>query len=853
MDAVQDTAEKVGGFQKIVGGIVDGLATGGKVALAGTGAAVAVDAVGTAVNSIFSQFLGNFDMMGELIKGFNEKLDTTLEGINETKEKVLAAIGVLGDVTELINLIINIGTKKNQVMLGTSTIREINGPLAFLANTFKGEFHSKEMVQSLKDIIGMKSDMTEFVKFMNEDDTFAQFRYGLMSLGNVLSFFDLTSLANAESITDEQIIAAVDVIEKLLGNDKLIGLARDLTPEKFGTTPQKLSDGTEMLILFASGISRLANSIGEFPNEAKQNLIDFFTAVSDIAFASSDGNNNTMLLSEQMISLGGAIGSFSTSIKDINSDNIKKANEALVAVANLAQMLDSVGVGILQKIFAGGTSLQEFAAQLSTLGSDLATFMNYMSPINDEQTAVKEWSFNNVASAMYGLNQLVIAASRLDSANVKALQDLLKDGGSIGSDILTFLTGISGATAEIDLKGSNDPFKIKYSDLDMKNLTGLLDNFKKICDALGSLGGVNLDSIIKALAGYDWAFGGSDKKGIYALIEQTNKAFVSITTIMRHTLKSGDNAIDSSLVNEYSKMVGNFLSALGSAYTYIASDKVFKQSESGWVIVSVENMMTQMVEAFKILNDNSDKLFDMIDTLSSKADEEKIMKANSALEVLKNLGIALSLFGGQTFSDGGTGFMTNYVSDGLNDLQLLSTDTSLLADALNGIFTNLETFIANEQNIASLKSSGKTMATYLFEGMQEAFNTDSSLKLHITPVIDGYSFNNMSPQMTMPNSMMNFSFGDGFADAARLALSNPYSQVVDTPYAGTLSSIDGRLATMESHFNRDVSSVSDALASAKVVIDPALMSRALGPYIDAYLAEVGQIWLNHASTDVVQA
>lgn len=854
MDAIQNTSKKVGAVQTLIGGVVDGLATGGKIALGGTGAAVAVDAVGTAVNSIFSQFLGNFDMMGELIKGFNEKLDMTLEGINETKKKVLAAIDVLGNVSDLINLIIDIGTKKNRVMLGTNTIREINGPLAFLANTFKGEFHAKEMVQSLKDIIGMKSDMVEFVKFMNEDDTFAQFRYGLMSLGNVLSFFDLTNLAGAKSISDEQIIAAVDVIEKLLGNDKLIGLAKDLTPEKFGTTPQKLSDGTEMLILFASGISRLANSIGEFPEEAKQNLIDFFSAVSDIAFASTDGNSNTMMLSEQMISLGIAIGSFSSSIENINSDNIKKANEALIAVANLAQMLDSVGVGILQEIFTGGTSLQEFAGQLSTLGSDLANFMNYMSPINDSQTAIKEWSFNNVASAMYGLNQLVIAASRLDGANVKALQDLLKDGGSIGSNILTFLAGISGATAEIDLKGSNDPFKIKYSDLDIKNISGLLDSFQKICNAFGSLKGINLDNIIKALGGYDWIFGGSEKKGIAAVISQLNKAFISITANMRVLTKNKELGIDLELVNNYSKMVGNFLNALGSAYTYIASDKVFKQGEKGWEVVSVESMMTQMVEAFRVLNENSDALFEMIDTLAEKANDEKLDKANHALEVLKNLGIALSLFGGQTFSDGGTGFMTNYVNDGLNNLQVLSIDNSLLADALNGIFTNLESFISNEQNTESIKSSGKTMASYLFEGMQEAFNTDTSLKLHISAVIDDYSFqNNPSASNFAPSNMsMDYNVGSDIAAYAQMAMSNPYYNFEKDLYnLSYLNSIDEKLGKMEQRFDGNVSGVASALASAKVVVDPSLMSRALGPYIDAYLAEVGQIWLNHASTTQV--
>ena len=655
----------------------------------------------------------------------------------------------------------------------------------------------------------------------------------------------MTNLAGAKSISDDQIIAAVDVIEKLLGNDKLIGLAKDLTPEKFGTTPQKLSDGTEMLILFASGISRLANSIGEFPEEAKQNLIDFFSAVSDIAFASTDGNSNTMMLSEQMISLGGAIGSFSSSIENINSDNIKKANEALIAVANLAQMLDSVGVGVLQKIFTGGTSLQEFAGQLSTLGSDLANFMNYMSPINDSQTAIKEWSFNNVASAMYGLNQLVIAASRLDGANVKALQDLLKNGGSIGSDILTFLAGISGATAEIDLKGSNDPFKIKYSDLDIKNISGLLDSFKKICDALGSLGAVNLDEIVKALGGYDWVFGGSEKKGIAAVISQLNTAFMSITANMRVLTKNKEVGIDLELVNDYSKMVGNFLNALGSAYTYIASDKVFKQGEKGWEVVSVESMMTQMVEAFRVLNENSDALFEMIDVLAEKANDEKLDKANRALEVLKNLGIALSLFGGQTFSDGGTGFMTNYVNDGLNNLQVLSTDTSLLADALNGIFTNMETFITNEQNVENLKESGKTMASYLFQGMQEAFNTDTSLQLHITPIFDYPT--NMPDGISLDSS--NINFGSSVGQAANLAFS-ANEQTVPSDYSIVLTEMNSKLSELDSKLNSinsNTGAIIPAFAGARLILDTNALAVQMGPEIDRWLATAGYLYLRHNS------
>jgi tape measure domain-containing protein len=125
----------------------------------------------------------------------------------------------------------------------------------------------------------------------------------------------------------------------------------------------------EAITAATSAAKALAEMASIIPNE--NGIVSWFT-----------GDNSVANFAGQLPILGQGLSAFSTSVENLNIDNVAAATSAARALAEMASVIPNEN-GIVSW-FTGDNSVANFAGQLPILGSGLAAFSESVSTINAE-------------------------------------------------------------------------------------------------------------------------------------------------------------------------------------------------------------------------------------------------------------------------------------------------------------------------------------------------------------------------------------------------------------------------------------------------------------------------------------
>lgn len=149
------------------------------------------------------------------------------------------------------------------------------------------------------------------------------------------------------------------------------------------------------------------------------------------------------------------------------------------------------------------------------------------------------------------------------------------------------------------------------------------------------------------------------------------------------------------------------------------------------------------------------------------------------------------------------------------------------------------------------------MADWVFRGLSNKFTTDPLYELKITPVIDEQKLRAQTGQLFNPEEPVIISYSQGIADAVYNALTGHVSatnwsdQYLIQDYSERLAGMDSELMEIRDgikDLSTAVSGLSEDFNGAQVIIDDDRLVGAIGPKVDAWLAEVGRLYINHVST-----
>lgn len=154
--------------------------------------------------------------------------------------------------------------------------------------------------------------------------------------------------------------------------------------ERFGESLTKFMDS---FMPFVEQVKTIDESALEGINTMVRMVIalaaaDFMNAITNFITFGQGGGASLDMLSEQLPAFGNALSSFSDSLGNTNTDNLKKAAEAGKALAEMAAAMPKEG-GWLDKLF-GTVNMADFGDQLASFGGALKSFAMSVDGINGD-------------------------------------------------------------------------------------------------------------------------------------------------------------------------------------------------------------------------------------------------------------------------------------------------------------------------------------------------------------------------------------------------------------------------------------------------------------------------------------
>ena len=465
-----------------------------------------------------------------------------------------------------------------------------------------------------------------------------------------------------------------------------------------------------------------------------------------------------------------------------------------------------------------------FADKLPNLGEKVQEFMSYMKPKDGD---VSNWSTNYIGPALRVINDVAAAAKDLTTGNVDALASLLGEEKKIIPALSKFVTDFF---TEIKL-----PSGIKGKDAGIDDFYNFLRAFKILCEAIGSLG--NEVGTVLGVLTRDVFFGMTDKtwrnsiesNGLIALSQELIDIYKKVIEFVDDgfDLKYSDGNIKHHTVNfdsivKFFAATSDFFKSLSNmTYLYSAGELILFLNDVGQIGESVKTSLPGLFEA--------------IDMLGSYTDDSKLLVASQVMDILTGFTQLMA-----DFYKNGTGYglaVSKFI-----DYDQIDEFASLASHLVNALDKELR----NEKSEETLKNSGKTLAAYVYEGMQLAMDTDESLKLTITPVINTSKMRSDLSGFFGIENPEDFAFGTAFSGAVQRAFSTvslaDFIQQHD--YTVKLEEMSGKMDTL----NDSINGIATAFNGAKLVADTGALAVQMGPDIDRYLAEMGVLYLNHVAT-----
>ena len=778
-DAVKGITNAVSGLKALKNPLLEAkdiqgpLSKGAKTLATGAAAAGTIELVGTSISDVINQFLGNFQNIGSAVNVFAEGLGDAITKFSSYADQVNIAIDIMNIAIDICSKAKTISGYYTYVENAGDTINLLTGSLGTFAGAFKGDIHVKDSIDGIEKLIGMRDAMSEFSEF-SKGDVFSQFKYALNTLGAAISTITFDDMRKVGNLTDVEIQSAVDVLEAIVGNDDLISLAKKLKPDLFGNDPKSIYDATENLIVFATALGRLGSALSGFTSEKGDTVKIFFETVDRMHLTSSSDD-----LANRFTVLGSGLGNFAESIKNLNEDDVKTAEYALTMLAAIGERASKFGKGVLASLIGGSTDLSTFGLAIDSLGSNIGSFFDKVSPIKADGTQITR-SIDNIKSALMVVSTLSMAAKNLETTNASALNALF-------------------GTAAQDLAGNIGKFIIALSNasLNTKSLSDV--NYEAVTKALTSIYSIskaaNQISVFGDPAGKLQEFG----KGLaYLGDDGNNKGFLIILSeAIRNINDTLIETIDMNKVSKFFDVIKTLAEGLRSM-SYINSLGNLHLIEGTATI----RELTDSVEELIRKQDVFEALFSIADDFNSS----KMKKTQELFDTIKSVGEAISSFGNYIY-DGNASFI-----EGLTNL--IAVDPTVLADAVKVIS----------------------------EAIESAFDEDPTLRPKITPIID-IDKETIRKQVSDSIGLEVGSNLDWNALVSAIAGSNSKVDQDRIDSAVLHSEIELVTAAIKDLKDSQVSvgDVTNAFASMKIVTDTGALVGALTDDIDAAIGE--KIWL----------
>ena len=849
--------------------ILEGIATGGKTAAVSGGIAAGGLMISEAVNQFIDGLTENISLFGVRLSGFADKINKSFGDLETSIKPINNAIEYMGKVVELVGLAIDMQDQIGDVYTAINAIDDLALSFGLLANPFNQDMHITEFIQGLKDLMNMTSTIETFVNWTNESTVFDEFKYAIASLASVLSFSDFAKFAGVTTVTEDEIHDAVKILKTILEDQDMQNLMHLMSTNGIFDTgsAEALSGTLEKIMLFGNSLARLAEGVSGFTRDKTESLSAFFAAINKLAGDKANSTENAAELSKGLIALAGGLRDFLTNVSSItiNESNIDTGLETLSRIGAIAQALNTIIDGGLVSLFASGLSLEKFGAELALLGPYIQTFMESMKPFGENKTFADTWNFENVTQALYVVEKIALAAYRIKDVNISKLNDLFdmndgKNGAKLIDNVVKFVQQIS---TEVDTYLKDD--KGLRLSVNPQDVMSILTTFSTLTQALGQLptGVGQLQSILDVLS-QDMYINSSKaalapdfrEHGLVALAANIITMYEEITKYISGTKRLNDNGDVRIKLNE----VEQFFSIISGFFNSISP---FAHADQfGFAKDYFSSYMTDMVGAFEYLSDNIEKIFKMIDAMAGYDDTEKLEKAQKVMDLLKTTtdmfrnfiryDVSGALVTGQnSFANAKDYYSivdtTSSVYDGM--LQLLGMNFDDLTVVMNRFASAIDAGLDDPQNQESFKSSGKSMAQYLYAGIQEAFDTDTSLQLRITPVLDATQVKTDMAALFGVQYNDKFNLGTALSEAVSKAfIANELNQPKD--YSTTLADIKAGVDAINTNINAVNSQDSylvKAFSGITLYVDSEELSTALAPEMDKALAPFADNYERHAS------
>lgn len=796
-EMVGEIAETVGDFAS--GGGVTGGLVGASFKAAKTGGIILL---GSTISKTIQDIGATLGMVGVSISTFANKLKGAAGTLVEVTPQMESMIGAMRSTVQLLEECKNIIKYETDIERAKTVIEDITSPLSFFAESMKGDIHAKEVVDSVKELLEMTGAIEEFVKWQYKDggEIFNRFKYSLSSLGSAISLFSTGDFTQIGSVSDIGINNAIKFVKNLLGDEGFIGLASQLTPDKFGTDAAGMQEASERLIVFASAIARLGSSVVGFTSDTPQKINDFFEGIQQIKIYNTAGE--TTDIAEQMLALGTGLTKFAEGSKDLTIDNVEAAGLAI----EILEPLSTIGTA---------SGISSFANGIELVGDKLKYFYEQIKDFANPETI--ERTKTNIHMALNILTSVANAAGASRWGSMTNLSSAL--GGDLGTNLKTFVEELSSITSDM-----GDIDKAKHA----------AEILKIIGEAIGYMGTFQISSNLDDLGS---ALFYTNREVVNSYAQDVEHGM--IPTLMRalnylyDTLSDGGNRDYNQIttrLNVYKyffMMISDFMIAIGASLTDGRSNN--------WRVIT-----DTMNGVFTYLIDD----FDSIQKLLEKCDSIDITKLNKAKELfagIKEMSYALSAYGYMN----GTEFIGG-VNAGL--LNLENFDFELLESVMDKFISSYTNVFNNERNRMSLTTSGYSMASVLAAGIQEAFNDPGqNLQPHITPILELDQARSDLAALFGTDNVAEFNFGPSLAESARSAISPNEAAQID--YTVALSEINSKLDKLSrlDSIDNNTGAIIPAFAGAKLIVDTNALAVQMGPAMDRWLATAGYLYLRHNS------
>ena len=288
---------------------------------------------------------------------------------------------------------------------------------------------------------------------------YSGFATGMQSIGDALAYFDTaTANVNADTISTKT-AALKTLMEAVSSVPNTGGLIGDLLGNKdysgFATGMQSIGEA----------LANFSTSVGEVQVENLTPKIDalkqLITALSEIEpsggmLSGLFGNTNYENFAYGMEDIGAALAAFSTSVAEVNVEDLSPKIEAVKTLITALSEIEPGG-GLLSGLFGGDTDYSNFAKGLTSIGNGLKDFSE----------AVPD-DLSKVTSATTAIKTLVNFLKQ----NAEASGNI-----SEGVEAIKKISGVGTALKEFDSNmGDVDSGKLSQSATAIRTLVTAIEN-----------------------------------------------------------------------------------------------------------------------------------------------------------------------------------------------------------------------------------------------------------------------------------------------------------------------------------------------------------------------------------------